>query len=59
MICLIDHNLRGHAVVFFGTLASEGWLEIVSIRFVTFDELDLQTDSDDRIVWRLAHRVST
>jgi hypothetical protein len=42
--------------VFFGTLASEGWLEIVSIRFVTFDELDLQTDSDDRIVWRLAQK---
>jgi hypothetical protein len=41
MICLIDHNLRGHAVVFFGALSSAGWLEIASIQFVTFDELDL------------------
>jgi hypothetical protein len=56
MICLIDHNLRGHAVVFLGALASEGWLEIVSIQFVTFDELGLQTDSDDRVVWRLAQK---
>jgi hypothetical protein len=56
MICLIDHNLRGHAVVFFGALASAGWLEIVSIQFITFDELDLQTDSDDRVVWRLAQK---
>ncbi|MEM7794786.1 MAG: ACP S-malonyltransferase [Cyanobacteria bacterium P01_C01_bin.118] len=54
MICLIDHNLKGHALVFFGTIASQGWLDIVSIQFVTFDELGLPTDSDDRVVWRLA-----
>ena len=46
MICLIDHNLKGHALVFFGAIASQGWLDIVSLQFVTFDELDLPTDSD-------------
>jgi hypothetical protein len=51
---LIDHNLKGHALVFLGAIASQGWLELVRIRFVTFAELDLPTDSDDRIVWRLA-----
>ncbi|MEM9486650.1 MAG: ACP S-malonyltransferase [Cyanobacteria bacterium P01_F01_bin.116] len=56
MICLIDHNLKGHALVFFGTIASQGWLDIVSIQFVTFDELGLPTDSDDRVVWRLAQK---
>ncbi|ESA37330.1 acp s-malonyltransferase [Leptolyngbya sp. Heron Island J] len=56
MICLIDHNLKGHALVFFGAIASQGWLDIVSIQFVTFDELDLPTDSDDRVVWRLAQQ---
>ncbi|MBE9065921.1 ACP S-malonyltransferase [Leptolyngbya cf. ectocarpi LEGE 11479] len=56
MICLIDHNLKGHALVFFGAIASQGWLDIVSIQFVTFDELDLPTDSDDRVVWRLAQK---
>lgn len=56
MICLIDHNLRGHALVFFGAIASQGWLDIVPIEFVTFDALDLPADSDDRVVWQLAQR---
>lgn len=56
MIFLIDHNLKGHALVFFGAIASQGWLDFVPIRFVTFAELDLSTDSDDRVVWRLAQK---
>jgi len=56
MIFLIDHNLKGHALVFFGAIASEGWLDIVPIRFVTFAEIDLSIDSDDRVVWRLAQK---
>lgn len=51
---LIDHNLKGHALILFGTLASQNWLEIVPIQFVTFAEIDLSLDSDDRVVWRLA-----
>jgi len=54
MIFLIDHNLKGHAVVFFGAIARQGWLDIVSIQFFTFAEIDLPIDSDDRVVWRLA-----
>jgi len=54
MIFLIDHNLKGHALVLFGAIASEGWLDIVPIRFVTFAEMDLSIDSDDRVVWRCA-----
>jgi hypothetical protein len=54
MIFLIDHNLKGHALVFFGEIASQGLLDIISIQFVTFDEMNLSIDSDDRVVWRLA-----
>jgi hypothetical protein len=54
MIFLIDHNLKGHVLVFFGAIASQGWLDIVPIQFVTFAEMDLSIDSDDRTVWRLA-----
>ena len=54
MILLIDHNLKGHAVVFFGAIASQGWLDIVPIQFATFDEMNLSIDSDDRVVWRFA-----
>lgn len=51
---MIDHNLRGHAEVLLGNIASQGWLELLPIRFVTFKEMNLSIDSSDRIVWRLA-----
>jgi hypothetical protein len=54
MIFLIDHNLKGHALVFFGAIASQGWLDILPIQFVTFAEIELSIDSNDRVVWRLA-----
>ncbi|WP_245939980.1 DUF5615 family PIN-like protein [Stenomitos frigidus] len=51
---LIDHNLGGHAEILLGSIASQGWLELLSIRFVTFKEMNLAIDSRDRIVWQLA-----
>lgn len=53
---LVDHNLNGHCAVFLGTIASQGWLDLVSIEFVKFSEMNLPTDSDDRVVWRLAQK---
>jgi predicted nuclease of predicted toxin-antitoxin system len=54
MIFLIDHNLERHAVVLLGNIANQGWLEIISIRFASFQEVELSIDSTDRIVWRVA-----
>lgn len=54
MMFLIDHNLKGHALILFGAIASQGWLDLISIQFVTFAEIDLSIDSDDRRVWRFA-----
>ena len=54
MIFLIDHNLKGHARILLGSIASQGWLQSVPIRFVMFDEIDLSIDSNDRAVWRQA-----
>ncbi|TAE15130.1 MULTISPECIES: DUF5615 family PIN-like protein [unclassified Microcoleus] len=54
MIFLIDHNLNGHAIIFFGSIANQGWLDIIPIRFVTFAQMELPINSDDRVVWRLA-----
>lgn len=51
---LVDHNLRGHSVVLAGSLASSGWLELISIRFVLFKEVGLAVTSDDRVVRRYA-----
>jgi predicted nuclease of predicted toxin-antitoxin system len=51
---LIDYNLGGHAEILLGNIASQGWLELLPIRFITFKQMDLAIDSNDRIVWRLA-----
>jgi predicted nuclease of predicted toxin-antitoxin system len=51
---LVDHNLRGHSIVLAGSLAANGWLELISIRFVLFEEVGLAVTSDDRVVWQYA-----
>jgi len=38
----------------FGSIASEGWLETLPIRFISFDEVELPITSSDRAVWRFA-----
>ena len=45
---LIDHNLKGQAVLIWGIITTEGWLNLVSIRFITFEEVGMPTDSSDR-----------
>ncbi|NER48310.1 MAG: ACP S-malonyltransferase [Symploca sp. SIO1A3] len=54
MIVLVDYNLTGYVVLFQGTLAAEGWLDLLSISFVTLKEAGLAADSDDRTIWRFA-----
>jgi predicted nuclease of predicted toxin-antitoxin system len=51
---LVDHNLRGHSVVLAGSFSASGWLDLLSIRFVLFEEVGLVDTSDDRVVWRCA-----
>ncbi len=51
---LVDHNLGRHTVLLAGTIASAGWLEWVPVRFVSFSQIELPIDSDDRTVWRFA-----
>lgn len=51
---LVDHNIEGYAVTLTGVLASEGWLELLPIRIVTFMEVQLPYTLNDRMVWRFA-----
>ncbi len=51
---LIDYNLRGQAPLLWGTIAAEGWLELMSICFVGFEEVGLLENSSDRLVWQVA-----
>jgi len=54
MTILADHNIEGDAERLWGTLASRGWLDLLSIRLVTFEEVGLSFESSDREVWRFA-----
>ncbi|MEK0191694.1 MULTISPECIES: ACP S-malonyltransferase [Microcoleus] len=54
MIFLVDHNLEGHTLLLAGNIASLGWLDLLPIRFITFEEVALSVTSDDRVVWRFA-----
>ena len=51
---LIDHNIRGQAQLLLNAIENEGWLDLVVIHFIMFEEIDLKIDSSDRTVWRLA-----
>ncbi len=51
---LVDYNLDRYALLFLGILTKGGWLEFLSIRFVTFIEAGLSMDSSDRLVWSYA-----
>lgn len=54
MTILADHNLEGQAVLLWGTLATEGWLDLLPLRLVMFPEVGLPHNSTDREVWRFA-----
>jgi predicted nuclease of predicted toxin-antitoxin system len=36
------------------SLPASGWLDLISIRFILFEEVGLAVTSDDRVVWRYA-----
>jgi predicted nuclease of predicted toxin-antitoxin system len=51
---LIDHDIEGQGNFLWGTLVKEGWLSLVSIEFMTFQDVGLPFESNDREVWRFA-----
>jgi predicted nuclease of predicted toxin-antitoxin system len=54
MMILVDYNLNGYVVLLQGTLVSNGWLDLLSIEFITLKEVSLAADTDDRTIWRFA-----
>jgi predicted nuclease of predicted toxin-antitoxin system len=51
---LIDYNLKGQAILLWGIISAEGWLDFAPIRFVYFEEVGLMMDSSDRLIWQFA-----
>ncbi|NEP59108.1 MAG: ACP S-malonyltransferase [Symploca sp. SIO2G7] len=54
MIFLIDHNLERHALILSGNLSNQGWVDFLTIRFVTLEDLELSVESSDKVIWRFA-----
>ncbi len=54
MKILVDHDIEGHAVILWGALAAEGWLDLIDVELVMFSDVGLPTDCSDRAVWRFA-----
>jgi len=52
MTFLVDHNMKGQALLLWGTLAAGGWLDLFPMTLLTFEEVGLPADSSDRTVWR-------
>ena len=57
MNVLVDHNLKGYIVLLRGTLAADGWLDLLSIGFVTLEVANLAIDTSDRIIWCFAQTI--
>jgi hypothetical protein len=51
---LVDHDIEGHALMLWGALAAEGWLELLEAELVLFKHVGLSIKSNDREVWRFA-----
>jgi hypothetical protein len=51
---LVDHDIEGQILMLWGRMAAEGWLALCPLQLVTFDQVGLPVDSDDRTVWRFA-----
>ena len=49
---LVDHNLSGNVDLLTGALVATGWLDLLAIRLVTFKEVNLPSNIDDRTLWR-------
>ncbi|MFB2881820.1 hypothetical protein [Floridanema aerugineum] len=54
MIFLVDRNLEGHALLLSGNIVTLGWLDLLPIQFITFEEIELSITSNDGEVWRFA-----
>jgi hypothetical protein len=54
MIILADYNLNRQGILLSGSFVAGGWLDLIPIQFITFENIGLSPDSNDRVVWRFA-----
>jgi hypothetical protein len=54
MKVLLDHHMKKQGILLWATMGSEGWLKLLNIPMLTFNDVGLRIDSSDREVWRFA-----
>ena len=54
MKVLLDHHLKKQGILLWATMGSEGWLKLLDIPMLTFEDVGLPIDNRDRDVWRFA-----
>ena len=54
MDLLVDHDIEGYAVLLWGALLADGWLEIVEINFSMLRSVGLPDASSDSDIWHYA-----
>jgi len=54
MKVLLDHHMKKQGILLWATMGSEGWLKLLDIPMLTFTDVGLSIDSNDRDVWRFA-----
>lgn len=54
MKVLLDYHMKKQGILLWATMGSEGWLRLLDIPMLTFDDVGLPIDSNDRDVWRFA-----
>jgi hypothetical protein len=54
MKVLLDHHMKKQGILLWATMGSEGWLKLLDIPMLTFNDVGLSIDSNDRDVWRFA-----
>lgn len=54
MKVLLDYNLKKQGILLWATMGSEGWLKLLDIPMLTFNDVGLAIDSSDRTIWRFA-----
>lgn len=54
MTILLDHHMKKQGILLWATMGNEGWLKLLDIPMLTFDDVGLPIDSNDRDVWRFS-----
>ncbi|MCC6299209.1 MAG: ACP S-malonyltransferase [Anaerolineales bacterium] len=54
MTILLDHHLKKQGILLWATMGSEGWLKLLDIPMLTFEDVGLAINANDREVWRFA-----